>query len=106
MTPQARPLIDAPLFTDRVADARELPRHLLVQLDNLVERLGDFAVGARGIGRDPDRKIPAAERVQYLQQLALIQRFGSGQVFCTHSMTLVAHNSGVISPSSCSIDYG
>ena len=37
-------LVDAALLADRAADAAELAGHLLVELEDVVERVGDFAV--------------------------------------------------------------
>ena len=51
----ARPLVDATLATHDLADPDELPRHLLVALDELVERRGD-APPAGPSGAQPDAR--------------------------------------------------
>ena len=54
------PLVDPTLATHDLADPHELLRHLLVALDERVERRGD--VRQRAVGAQPDREVAVARR--------------------------------------------
>ena len=57
-------LCDFPLFPDGPADALELPAHVLVEFENLIERVGNFAAQAYAILRHADGEISPLERGQ------------------------------------------
>ena len=54
---------------DDLADALQLLRHALIGGDDLVECVGDLALDAEMIAGHPHREIPAAHRLQRVQQI-------------------------------------
>jgi hypothetical protein len=62
-----------PCFADDVAEPFELFRHLVVQIDGVVERLGQFAVQAGQVGRQAHGEVAAPEGAQGGQELVVVE---------------------------------
>ena len=65
----SRPLRDATLFAHDAADAIELPRHLLVGRDHIVECVGDLATDPGPIVGKASREVAAFKRAQRRKEL-------------------------------------
>ena len=65
----SRPLRDATLFAHDAADAIELPRHLLVGRDHIVECVGDLATDPGPIVGKASREIPPLKSAQRGKEL-------------------------------------
>src|SRR5207244_827928 len=82
---EAGALAGLALAADDLADALELLRDLLVGGDDLVERVGDLAVDALEVAREPDGEVAAAHLLQRAQELALVEhRDGIAQALGRH----------------------
>ena len=60
-----RSLLKPPALTDQHAQALQLGREMIVELDDLVERLGDLPGRAGPNVWEPDREVPLANRAQH-----------------------------------------
>ncbi len=69
----AGPLVDLAFLADRAADPGEFARHAFVQLENIVERVGDLARDPGLVNRQANRKIAVLEGDQRLQQRARVE---------------------------------
>jgi hypothetical protein len=67
------PMIDLALPADDFAEPIELPAHSVVQLHDVVERLSQIAVHPGQIVGQTDREIPASERAERSEQLAIVE---------------------------------
>src|ERR1700733_6844654 len=80
------PLIDSALLADRVGGAAEFADHLLIELDDLVECVGNFAVDPRAFEGNAGREISLAKSSQNLEDFAFVQRFGGrSEASCAHA---------------------
>ena len=52
------------LFSDRLSDAREFPRHLLVDSDDVIERVCNLTVQTSPVAGEAYRKIPVPHRLK------------------------------------------
>src|ERR1700730_2557331 len=77
----SRTLRNSAFLTDSVADARELFRHLLVVLKNLVQRVVNFSADTGAVRRQAHGKVAILKRNQRVQQFRCIytlsRRFSS-----------------------------
>ena len=66
--PNGYPLGDLSVFADRPADSLELADHLLIEFQDVVERVGDLARNPYLVHRHPDREVPLLEGNQSLEK--------------------------------------
>jgi hypothetical protein len=66
-----RALVDPPGLADDPPDAPQLELGPVVQLDEVVERLGDVRDRARLVGREADAEVAAPDGAQRLEKLAV-----------------------------------
>ncbi len=64
---------DLALAADHAPQALQLARHALVQLDDVVERVGDLAGDARPLHRQPGREVALFQGVEGLQERGDVQ---------------------------------
>ena len=66
-------MVDLALLADHVAEPLELPGDPVVQLDDVVEGLGDLAIDAGQVARQADREVPLPKRAKTLQEELRLQ---------------------------------
>ena len=66
------------LFADDAAQALELLGESVVELDDVIEGVGDLAVDAEVVARQPHRELAPSERRERHQELASVERFALG----------------------------
>jgi hypothetical protein len=67
-------VVDLALAADGLAQPLELAGHPVVELDHVVERLGDLAVDAAMAARQADGEVASPEGAQGGEQLASVDR--------------------------------
>jgi len=71
-------MADLAFLAHHIAQARQLPGHLFVQLDHIVEGLTDFAIDAGQSDRQPHRKIAFAESPESGKEIVAVEGGGGG----------------------------
>jgi len=72
-------------FPDLVGDARDLRRLRLLELDHVVEGLGDLAVDAGQVERHAHGEVAALEGAQRLEELAAVEHHLEARLDRVHS---------------------
>ncbi|ESY89604.1 hypothetical protein [Mesorhizobium sp. LNHC209A00] len=68
-------LADAPVFADHPAEPREFPRHLVIEFDDLVERVCNLATQPIIDVFDTDGEIAVSKGFESAENLSRVQLF-------------------------------